>query len=171
MNNYTTIIVFEQYFCIDKICCLCLNELSHFRDERKQMETIRVDNGKVEVGEFRFSYSSGMATAFLPSATIRAWLPAMYEVHSREVFSREISSFRDTGRMTAFTFVDPSTPVEVMKTVVLHLVAQAAQLHTDRERARSRSNHPSSGRNLVVVNPDRYHKQKFINRQPTQRGR
>lgn len=137
------------------------------------METIKVDGETVEIGEIKFSYANRQAMAHLPSAVIRDWLPAMYEVFgTREIFSREIASFRDTGRWVAFTFVNSSLQCEVMKVIVLQLVAQAAQLHVDRERARSRANHPSNGRDLVVVNPDRYHaEQKFTNKPRNMRRR
>ncbi len=137
------------------------------------METIEVDGEEIEVGEIKFSYAGGVAMAHLPSATIRAWLPAMYEVFGlREIFSREIEAFRDTGKWVSFTFLNPSLPREVMKVIVMQLVKQSAQLYSDRERARSRKSHPSNGRGLVVVNPDRYHAvQKFTNKPRNMRRR
>lgn len=142
---------------------------------RSMMETIKVDGEAIEVGDIKFSYTNGVAMAHLPSAVVRTWLPAMYEVYgSREFFSREIESFRDTGRWISFTFVNHSLQSEVMRVIVLQLVEQSAQLHQERERARSRKNHPSNGRNLVVANPDRYHEaspQKFTNKPPFMRRR
>ncbi len=139
------------------------------------METIKVDGSPVEVGVIKFSYANNVAMAHLPSATIRAWLPAMYEVYgSREIFSREIASFRDAGKWVTFTFVNSSLQSEVMKVIVLQLVEQSAQLHQERERARSRASHPSNGRSLVVVNPDRYHEaspQNYTNKPPFMRRR
>lgn len=139
------------------------------------METIKVDGSSVEVGDIKFSYAGGVAMAHLSSSVVRTWLPAMYEVFGlREIFSREIATFRDTGKWVSFTFVNPSLQSEVMRVIVLQMVEQSAQLHQERERARSRKNHPSNGRNLVVVNPDRYHEaspQKFTNKPPFMRRR
>ena len=91
------------------------------------METIKVDGEAIEVGDIKFSYTNGVAMAHLPSAVVRTWLPAMYEVYgSREFFSREIESFRDTGRWISFTFVNHSLQSEVMRVIVLQLVEQSA---------------------------------------------
>lgn len=142
------------------------------------METIKVDGENVEVGDIKFSYAN-QTMALLPSTVIRAWLPVMYEVFgSREFFSREIASFRDTGKWVTFTFTNTSLQSEVMRVIVLQLVEQSAQLHVERERARSRNSHPSNGlanglaNGLVVTGLDRHHaEQKYANKPRNMRCR
>lgn len=123
------------------------------------METIEVENEKVEIGSIICKISDTEAYATVPKAAIAKWMPIAHEIVGRGVFADYIVWVNDDGSRVLFAFKSTSDP-EVMRAIIKVLLTQAARIHNERFRMRSRMNHPSSGAtdNLVVINPDRYHK-------------
>lgn len=124
------------------------------------METIEVGNEKVEIGSIICKISDTEAYATVSKAAIANWLSVVHEIVGRGVFADYIVwVVNDDGSRVRFAFKSTSDP-EVMRAIIKVLLTQAARMHNERSRMRSRMNHPSSGvpDNLVVINPDRYHK-------------
>lgn len=108
------------------------------------METIKVNGTNVEVGDFIFALGE-MPSALVSRKAIRDFLPEVHETHGKNtVFHERIVSVHETRGQVKFIFAGLTSSVEEMRTGLLALLTEAATLKAERERTRSRRQHPAN---------------------------
>lgn len=147
--------------------------MSHFpKTERYNMATIEVGKEKNDVGGMYILVEKQATSVCLKATRVARWTTTIHEVIGRGVFSDHIACMVETETMMKFVMVNPQGSDELMKSMVLQLITQAASLWHERELNKARRSHPSSG-SLIDYGANRYHndKPRLVNKPPSVRKR
>ena len=143
------------------------------KSERTIMTQIEVGGEQFDIGGIASFVEDDLLVVMVAKAPIAQWSRSIHEVIGRGIFSDHISCMVEESRAMKFVFVRQNLDHEVMSSLVIGLITQAATVQYERELNKARRSHPSAG-DLVVRGTNRYHNDKtirWVNKPPSVRKR